>query len=313
MSGLGGNGPPPLASDDDYIARRGDVAFWGPAIDEISRHLDLPLHRQPVPGSNPTWPTFVCGEVVVKFFGHLSRWRQVFEAELAALRLVSSDPAILAPRLIADGWLVDDAWAYLVAARVPGAAAWPDEPPDDAWPSMAAELGRQVARIHALEPSAISTDERWPDLDVRAGAERSSLPAHLATQAEGFVSRLGPYDRVFCHGDLAAQHVFVADGHVTGIIDWADAIVTDRHYELMQVFRDTFGCDKELFRIFLEESGWPIGPDFATRALGHGLRRQATMLVQHPQGGDVFEPIAERFPLDEIATLDELARELFEV
>ena len=36
------------------------------------------------------------------------------------------------------------------------------------------------------------------------------------------------------------------------------------------------------------------------------------MLVQHT-GGDVFEPIAERFPLDDIATLDELATELFDV
>jgi hypothetical protein len=36
------------------------------------------------------------------------------------------------------------------------------------------------------------------------------------------------------------------------------------------------------------------------------------MLAQHTSG-DVFMPIAEKFPLDEIATLDELADELFVV
>ena len=301
-----------FTSDREYFSRRGDAAYWAPAIERILRDLDVDDGVQPVAGSNPTWPTFVCGDVVVKLFGHLAPWRDVFHAELAALRLVSTDPAILAPVLLGDGWLVEDAWAYLVTTRVTGLAAWPDEPSGAEWPTIAAELGRQVARIHALDPSGITTDERWPDLDVRGAAERSSLPPHLVAQAEDFVSRLGTFDREFCHGDLVAQHVFVADGHVTGIIDWADAIVTDRHYELMQVFRDTLDCDKELFRVFLDASGWPVGADFETRTLGHGIRRQAMMLEQHA-GGDVFEPIAERFPLDEIASLDELATELFDV
>jgi aminoglycoside phosphotransferase (APT) family kinase protein len=301
-----------FSSDEEFVRRRDDGDLWWPHVDGILRRLDLVPEGPPVPGSNPTWPTFVCGDVVVKLFGHLPPWREVFDAEVAALRLVSTDRAIAAPTLLGDGWLVDGAWAFVVTTRVPGLAAWPDAPPGGAWPSIAAALGRQVARIHALEPSGVATDEWWPDLDVQAAAERSSLPAHLAAQAEGLVARLGPYDRVFCHGDLVAQHVFVEDGRVTGIIDWADAIVTDRHYELAQVFRDTFDCDRELFRVFLEASAWPIEPDFATRTLGHALRRQAMMLAQHVSG-DVFEPIAERFPLDDILTLDELAAELFEV
>jgi hygromycin-B 7''-O-kinase len=105
----------------------------------------------------------------------------------------------------------------------------------------------------------------------------------------------------------------VGDGHLTGIIDWGDAMVTDRHYELIQVFRDTLHCDRALFRVFLDASDWPVGPDFPQQALGQALRRQALMLVQHPQGGDVFMPIAETFPLQDIATLDVLATELFAV
>lgn len=89
-------------------------------------------------------------------------------------------------------------------------------------------------------------------------------------------------------------------------------MVTDRHYELMQIYRDTFDCDKALLRVFLDASDWPVGPNFPQQALGHALRRQAMMLAQHPTE-DVFMPIAEKFPLGDIASLDDLATELFDV
>ena len=49
---------------------------------------------------------------------------------------------------------------------------------------------------------------------------------------------------------------------------------------------------------------------FPRQALGQALRRQAVMLALH-HGGDVFEPIAERYPLEDIPTLEDLAAELF--
>jgi hypothetical protein len=306
--------PPTFPSLEDYVSRLGDVAFWSPYIAAILRRHDLSdAAQEPVAGYNPTWPTFVCGDAVVKLFGYHAGWHRTFMAERSALSLVSADPLIVAPGTLGEGSLFDDgAWPYLVTRRVSGRASWPDEPSDEQWPSIAAELGTQVRRIHALRPPGIATDANWPDLDVVAAAERSSLPPHLVAQVEEYVARLGPFDRVFVHGDLVAQHVFVQDGRVTGIIDWADAIVTDRHYELIQIFRDTFDCDKALLRVFLDASDWPVGPDFPQRALGHSLRRQAMMLAQHPSG-DAFEPVAEKFPLQDIDTLDELAMELFAV
>ena len=106
--------------------------------------------------------------------------------------------------------------------------------------------------------------------------------------------------------------MFVENGRITGIIDWGDAVVTDRHYELIQPYRDMFGCDKALLRAFLDASDWPVGADFPRRALGLALVRQAVIRAQH-LGGDVFEPVAALLPLDDIATLDELATELFAV
>jgi hygromycin-B 7''-O-kinase len=299
----------------DYVSRIDDVGFWRPYVAEIMERLDPTLaEREPAAGYNATWPTFLYGEFVVKLFGFHAAWRAAFTAERGALTLVAHDSEIAAPGLVGEGRLFDgDAWPYLVTTRVPGAASWPRVPSTDEWPSIAADLGMQVRRVHALDPSGVATEAAWPDTDVVAAAERSSLPSHLVAQVEGYLARLGPFDNVFVHGDLCAQHVFVGDGHLTGIIDWGDAMVTDRHYELIQVFRDTLNCDRALFRVFLDASDWPVGPDFPRQALGQALRRQALMLVQHPQGGDVFMPIAEKFPLQDIATLDDLATELFAV
>ena len=89
-------------------------------------------------------------------------------------------------------------------------------------------------------------------------------------------------------------------------------MVTDRHYDLIQVYRDVFACDKALFRAFLDASDWPVSRRFARQTLGLALYRQAIGCVQH-HSMDVFEPIAAVLPLQDIATLDELASELFSV
>ena len=88
--------------------------------------------------------------------------------------------------------------------------------------------------------------------------------------------------------------------------------MTDRHYELIQPYRDMFDCDKALLRVFLEASDWPVGKDFPRQALGLALYRQALGLAQHLTI-DVFEPIAGLLPLQDIGTLDDLATELFAV
>jgi hypothetical protein len=64
--------------------------------------------------------------------------------------------------------------------------------------------------------------------------------------------------------------------------------------------------------VFLEASDWPLTEDFPRRALGGGLRRPALRLAQHGTM-DVFEPIAAGFSLQDFATLDELAIQLFGV
>lgn len=44
---------------------------------------------------------------------------------------------------------------------------------------------------------------------------------------------------VFCHDDLGAEHVLVdAEGTVTGVIDWSDAVVADPAGDLGRILRD---------------------------------------------------------------------------
>jgi aminoglycoside phosphotransferase (APT) family kinase protein len=178
--------------------------------------------------------------------------------------------------------------------------------------SVAGDMGRQMRRVHALSPSGVATHEDWPALNVAAAAEQSSLPPHLIAQIDDYLARLGPFDRVFVHSDLTARHVFVENGRVTGIIDWGDAMVTDRHSELCQPYFGMFRCDKALLRVFLEACDWPVGKDFPRQALGLALHRQALGLAQH-HTMDVFHTLPALLPLRDIGTLDELATELFAV
>ena len=60
------------------------------------------------------------------------------------------------------------------------------------------------------------------------------------------------------------------------------------------------------------DSGWPVSKNFPRQTLGLALHRQAIGLTQH-HSMDVFEPIAAQLPLDDIATLHDLAIELFAV
>jgi hypothetical protein len=306
--------PPTFESIEEHVSRLGDIDFWGPYVAEVLERHNLGGGGELIAGFNPTYPTFLYGDVVIKLFGYSRWWRKSHTAERAAQALLSSDPEIAAPQLLAEGRLYDgDApWPYLVSSRISGVASEHITLSSEERLSLAAELGRQMRRVHSLLPTGVGTDTDWPDLDVAAAAEQSSLPSHLIGQIDGYLARLGSFDRVFVHGDIVAAHVFVEEGRLTGIIDWGDAVVTDRHYELGKLYFEMLQCDKAQLRAFLEAYDWPVGREFPRQALGLALYRQAVGLAQH-HSMDVFEPVAERLPLRDITTLEELARALFDM
>lgn len=308
--------PITFASHAEYRSRLGDIDFWRPHLRRILEQHELgDSEVEPVAGHNGSNPTFVCGEVVVKLFGGTRMWSNSFTSERAAQRLLAENPEIAAPRLLGEGRVFDDpaaSWPYLMTSRIDGEALWRAGLPFEDERAIAIELGRQVRRVHALRPSAEIDRPDWASLDVADAARQSSLPPHLVAQAERFMARLPEFDPVFVNSDLVANHLYVENGHLTGIIDWGDAIVADRHFELIQLYRDAFHCDIELFRVFLDAAEWPIDASFPIKAMGHALLRQAVGLIQH-HTIDVFQPIAAAHPLAEIPTLEDLAATLFPV
>ena len=307
---------PTFVSIQEYASLLGDVGFWQPYLAGILERHDLAgSQAEPEAGVGGTYPTFLCGDVVVKLFGFARSWRKSYAAERAVLGVLATDLEIAAPRLLAEGRLHDDPnalWPYMITKRMPGVAWQNAELSNEQRLSVAEDLGRQVKRVHALSPFGIARHEDWPITDVAAAVEQSSLPSHLTAQVDDYLARLGPFDRVFVHGDIMFRHVFVENGRLAGLIDWGDAMVTDRHYEFAKLHLDLFDCDKLLLRAFLEASDWPVTKDFAQKAMGLALYRQAHGLAQH-HTMDVFYKLPALVPMQDIGSLDELATELFAV
>lgn len=167
--------------------------------------------------------------------------------------------------------------------------------------------------VSDLAPTVdIATPDGWHAPCLVEAATRSVLPSHLIAQVGDYVAGTNRHRQVFAHGDLMFRHVFVTEGRLTGIIDWGDAVVADRHYELGQIQLHLFDGDKTLLRTFLDHSNWPVERDFARRALTEAFRRQAVGLAQR-RTMDVFHKLPRLLPLEDIATLDELATVVFSV
>ncbi|MFF0829432.1 phosphotransferase family protein [Brevibacillus sp. NPDC003359] len=308
--------PPTFPSLQEFILHNNDTSFWMPYITDIlKRHDLLEANQELVAGIGGTYPSFLYGDVVVKLFGHLKPWHKSHSVERAAQTLLANAPEIAAPRLLAEGNLSDDAnhpWPYLITTRMSGVSWQNAQLTCEQQLSVAADLGKQMAKVHALTPTDIATHADWSDMDVVTAAKKSSLPLHLVSQIDDYLASLGPLDPVVVHGDLMFRHVFVENGRLSGIIDWGDMMVTDRHYEFAKLHLDLFDCDKTLLKAFLEASNWPMTTDFAHKAMAQALYRQAHGLTQH-YAMDVFYMLPDRLPLQDIRTLEELANELFAI
>jgi hygromycin-B 7''-O-kinase len=303
-------------SNEKYVASRQDVNFWWPYITHILEQHNLPgadKQSAVICGYNPTYPVFLIDDIVVKFFGHISHWKTAFSTESAAHEYLIKTNSIIAPRILAKGQLFPSTnitWPYLVSSKVEGKSWLDTSLNQENKTSIAKDIGEQLHKIHALPTDArLSHDHKWSNLNLRAAAEKSILPPHLTNQVEKFISKLDNFDRCFVNGDLVATHIFIEDGHLSGIIDWGDATVTDKHYELGKLM-DTFDWDKRLLKTVLDASNWPVKKNFTQQALGLALYRQAVGLTQH-NTFDVFYKLPHLIQLDSINTLDELADILF--
>jgi len=181
----------------------------------------------------------------------------------------------------------------LALAALPGTALGRLGKPSSASPAAWAAAGRAVRTLHdaPLPPwPGRSLDEFVSQLDGECEwlVANDVLPADLvAVNRRVAEVALRPWQPVFTHGDLQADHVFIDGDRVTGVLDWSEAgrgdalfdlaILTLGHEEHLDDVVAGYGADVDLDVI----RGW-----WSARGLG-----AARWLVEH--GFDPFAPGCE--------------------
>ncbi len=115
-------------------------------------------------------------------------------------------------------------------------------------PHLAARLGRAIAAIHEL-PAALVESAGLPVYDaedyrhrrlaeVDEAARTGGVPRTLLARWERALEdvSLWRFRATPVHGDLAAEHVLVADDRVVAILDWSEARVGDPAEDLAWLF-----------------------------------------------------------------------------
>jgi len=306
---------PTLASRSSYVRRFQDPVFWQPYLDEVLRRHGLPSRPAGL-GAGGTFPTFMVGDYVVKFFGRRFDGAECFRIERSLHAHVLPGLRTPTPRHVADGHLFETGWrwSYIVTTRIAG-TAWREAShhPGQWQKVVAAELGAALREIHALECPADPVWRRDVLGALRATCaarhrSRRMLPEVLIDQIDDYLAPPSAEHRLV-HADLHGDHIFVRDGHLAGIIDWGDALCGDPYYDLPALFFGTFGGSKPLLRAFLNACGWPVGYESGTGTGQNFARRAMTMTLLHE-----FNPLGHALPpLKDVTTLNELAEMLWRV
>jgi aminoglycoside phosphotransferase (APT) family kinase protein len=117
---------------------------------------------------------------------------------------------------------------------------------------FAATLGGFLTRLHSLPVEPVSQlvprEEEPPAQWLEEAGETyrriaGDVPALHQGPVARFLEAPTPSDQFIaclCHNDLGVEHVLVdqAGHHVTGIIDWSDAAITDPAHDFALIYRD---------------------------------------------------------------------------
>jgi hygromycin-B 7''-O-kinase len=324
---------PAFASVQDYGRNFTNLDYWRPYVEAVCvRHGFRPCRtvRTGLPG---TMPVFIVDErVVVKFFAEYFQGDTGFRVERAVYGLLAGRADIPAPAFLASGELFPEGdgwpWPYLVVELLPGRslAEVADKVSAADRLAVAQYLAPILRRLHRLQldPSShlrptwdafdaflagrranvIAQHRRWRALPERLIAQ---IADYLPPLAELVDHRLPPH---LLHCDLNADHVlggFTGEHwQPTGVIDFGDAKVGDRLYELEALHIGLFYGDKRLLRAFLDAYGFDpeLRRDFTRRAMSMALLHEFNVLGE----------VTQRFPAAAgVASLEALAALLWDL
>jgi hygromycin-B 7''-O-kinase len=271
-------------------------------------------------------------QYVIKLYTHFFNGAASYAVEAALYAAFAQAPTLPVPKLIARGSLFpqDEAWSwpYIVTTAIPGTSL------GEVVERVSAEDRVQVAiflspllrQLHSLPLAGLpGSEDPWRFFLHFLEAQHSAcvhnhetwqtMPNHLIAQIEAYLLPLAvlveevrqPH---LLHCDLNADHVLeqFEEDHwqPAGIIDFGDARIGDRLYELPALHIGLFACDKHLLQHFLRSYGFDaeLRRQFVQRAMSFTLLHQF----------DVLAPVFETFPhARAVASLDELATLLWDL
>lgn len=304
-----------------------DARVWRPVIARLwaaepglRARTGLAAPGRVAAGYPGTCAVFVIDErAVIKFFPPMVSGDEAREA--AVYRLL--DGRVPGASLLDKGVYHDRIdWPYLVVSFVPG-AAWREVgaaivPTQQE--AVLEELGRAVRLVHE---TPLNT-KAWPSPTVwREFVSHSLLGIAGRLRGEtGFTAAI--IDAInallnetnwfanrprLLHADLTADHLLVAerDGQwaMTGLIDWADALVGDPYYEWVALWFDLCRRDARLFGAF-----WR-GYDPAGASPPLSLSRLLAFICLHRFGTGIMRDALPEATQPEITGLAGLIAALF--
>lgn len=322
---------PSFATRQEYSRCFTDPSYWHAYVAAIcARHAlgQCMTVRAGFPGTNPVF--IVDEQYVVKLYTDLFGGERSYHIEREVYRLIAAKSDLPAPALLATdnlfdaqgGWL----WPYIVTQLIPGLSmsesvlSGADRSTTVAW------LGPVMHRIHSLPlQEAGSLAPKWEAFVQFLATQRAEatanhtrwgvLPAHLVAQIDSYVPALAELideteAPALLHCDLNSDHVLgertSGRWQPSGIIDFGDARVGDRIYEVVALHLGLCDGDRQLLRTFLEAYGFDgaLQRDFVRRAMS------MTLLFEFNVCSHIFKnsPAAAS-----ASTLEELAALLWEV
>jgi len=231
------------------------------------------------------------GRRFLKLYG--PRSMGLYRVERALLEMIERDPNVTAPSILAAGQ-EEGARPYLVVTAMDGETAehtW-DGITRDEQLGIARELGEMVRALHAMDVGALGDTTQLP------GSRRETSPhnvaencAHIeatpgisAATADEFTSFIRDEGGAILaettcvvHCELTNNHIYLRrDGgrwRLSGLIDFADAMVSAPEFDIAWLWPWTFSRDHEAMRVCLDAlyDGRPFSDDFARRCLAATL------------------------------------------
>jgi aminoglycoside phosphotransferase (APT) family kinase protein len=178
---------------------------------------------------------------------------------------------------------------------IPGRSGETDRPGREHWPAIAAQIGAFLSALHDFpveHARALGVPEapeetfgaEYRTRDARTllarvqrfgPTIRQRLPGLVDAEMERYLSgdvplpSPSPLALALCHADLKGEHILVSqDGHeVAGVLDWADAAITD---PLLDFARLMIWLGEPFVRLALEHYDHPVDAAFLERVCFYG-------------------------------------------